>query len=54
MILGTARPLLQNVDAYRSMAQARSPYGDGRASERIRYQLLKRLGVESPVEPLWT
>lgn len=54
MILGTARPLLQNVDAYRSMAQARSPYGDGRASERIRYQLLKRLGVESPVESLWT
>lgn len=53
MILGTARPLLQNVDAYRSMAQARSPYGDGRASQRIRYQLLKRLGIESPAEPIW-
>jgi UDP-N-acetylglucosamine 2-epimerase (non-hydrolysing) len=38
----TAR-LLSDDDAYREMAQARNPYGDGRATERI----LSALGGQS-------
>ncbi len=46
--------LLTNPDAYTAMANTRSPYGDGRASDRIRRVLLGRLGFETPeVEP-WT
>lgn len=36
------------------MAEARSPYGDGRAAARIRYLALRYLGIASPEEPMWT
>jgi UDP-N-acetylglucosamine 2-epimerase (non-hydrolysing) len=45
--------LLSDEAAYRSMAQAVSPYGDGRASQRIRFVALRKLGVETPEVPLW-
>ena len=35
-----AKKLLDNPDAYRQMAQAINPYGDGHASERIAEALL--------------
>jgi len=35
------------------MANAVSPYGDGKAAERIRYLVLKALGVSSPEVPMW-
>ena len=31
-----------------------SPYGDGRAAQRIRYLALRELGVPSPEEEMWT
>ena len=34
-IVGEARRLLEDVDAYRSMARIANPFGDGHASERI-------------------
>jgi UDP-N-acetylglucosamine 2-epimerase len=46
--------LLNNEHAYRAMAQAVSPYGDGKASERIRYVVLDRLGIPTPEVPMWT
>lgn len=45
--------LLGNSQAYDEMAQAVSPYGDGKAAERIRYIVLKSLGVETPEVPMW-
>jgi UDP-N-acetylglucosamine 2-epimerase (non-hydrolysing) len=33
-IVGATRTLLHDEDAYRSMANAVNPYGDGRAAER--------------------
>ncbi len=36
------------------MATARSPYGDGKAAQRIRYLALGLLGIESPKEEMWT
>lgn len=41
--------LLTNRGLYDAMVVKQSPYGDGHASERIRYQLLKSLGLSSPV-----
>jgi len=49
---GTA--LLGDPAAYKAMANAVSPYGDGKASQRIRYLVLKSLGVETPEVPMWT
>jgi UDP-N-acetylglucosamine 2-epimerase (non-hydrolysing) len=46
--------LLNNEHAYRAMAQAVSPYGDGKASERIRYVVLDRLGIPTPEVPMRT
>ena len=34
-IYSEAAALLSDDDAYKEMAQARNPYGDGRASEKI-------------------
>ena len=48
---GTA--LLGDPAAYKAMANAVSPYGDGKASERIRYLVLKSLGIETPEVPMW-
>jgi UDP-N-acetylglucosamine 2-epimerase len=42
--------LLREPAAYASMAQARNPYGDGRASERIRQVLFRHFGVDAGSE----
>lgn len=42
-IVAAARRLLDDAGAYAAMAQARNPYGDGRAAERIAAWLLARL-----------
>jgi UDP-N-acetylglucosamine 2-epimerase (non-hydrolysing) len=43
-IVSACEKLLTEPDAYRAMAQARNPFGDGRASERILDVLAKSLG----------
>ena len=53
-IVNVANDLLANPASYAKMANAVSPYGDGRASERIRYVLLRELGIESRMEEMWT
>ena len=53
-ILNEASTLLGDPAAYTLMAQATSPYGDGRAAARIRYAVMKRLGLDSPQEHAWT
>ncbi len=45
--------LLGDEAAYKAMANAVSPYGDGKASERIRFLVLKSLGIETPEVPMW-
>ena len=45
--------LLSDPTQYERMAKAVSPYGDGRASERIRYAALQYLGIESNREEMW-
>lgn len=47
-IVDEATRLLSDAAAYQEMANAVSPYGDGRASQRIRHLVLKRFGIESP------
>lgn len=47
-IIGEGQKLLSDASAYATMSRATSPYGDGRASERIRYHLLSSLGIDSP------
>lgn len=41
VIVNACRELLENSEAYQAMAQAKNPYGDGKASERIVKKLLK-------------
>lgn len=53
-ILSEATTLLGDPSAYTKMAQAVSPYGDGRAAARIRYHVMKKLGLDSPAETNWT
>lgn len=53
-IVDNVSVLLDNKEEYHNMSGASSPYGDGNASKRIRYLLLKYLGLESPVEDMWT
>ncbi len=53
-ILNEASTLLGDPQAYNLMAQAVSPYGDGRAAARIRYHVMKKLGIDSPAEAAWT
>jgi UDP-N-acetylglucosamine 2-epimerase (non-hydrolysing) len=43
-IVETASRLLSSAEAYQQMANAVSPYGDGRASERIVAALEQRYG----------
>jgi UDP-N-acetylglucosamine 2-epimerase len=45
--------LLESDEAFGKMAKATSPYGDGRAAQRIRFVVLRGLGVSSPEEPMW-
>ena len=53
-ILNEASTLLGDPGAYTLMAQATSPYGDGRAAARIRYAIMRKLGLDSPLENAWT
>ena len=53
-ILSEASTLLGDPAAYTLMAQATSPYGDGRAAARIRYAVMKKFGLDSPLEHAWT
>jgi UDP-N-acetylglucosamine 2-epimerase (non-hydrolysing) len=53
-IVEHASQLLTDAQAYERMAKTASPYGDGRASARIRYLVLKALEVDSPEESMWT
>lgn len=45
--------LLREPEAHAAMAKAVSPYGDGRASARIRFALMNRMNLESPAETPW-
>ncbi len=53
MIIAEGSRLLGDEAAYKEMANAVSPYGDGKASARIRYVALKHLGIESPEVEMW-
>jgi UDP-N-acetylglucosamine 2-epimerase len=53
VVLSEARRLLGDPAAYAAMANAVSPYGDGRAAARIRYVSLRHLGIETPAETMW-
>lgn len=53
VVYESARELLANDDSYKAMANAVSPYGDGKAAGRIRYIALRELGIESPTESMW-
>lgn len=53
-IVEVARRLLEDDGAYRAMATAVSPYGDGDAAKRIRYLVAREIGVDTPEEPMWT
>lgn len=46
-VYNAAKLLLTDAAAYRKMAEARSPYGDGRAAQRIVQALLWRHGISS-------
>lgn len=52
-ILGAARSLLTAPEAYAAMSHARSPYGDGKASARIRFLVMRALGIDTPEVPMW-
>ncbi len=53
-IVTEANTLLQNQRAYQNMSGVQSPYGDGKASARIRYSVLAKLGIKSPEILEWT
>lgn len=53
VILNEASALLGDESVYNTMAQAVSPYGDGRAAARIRYHVMKKLGIDTPQETPW-
>lgn len=53
-ILEHARELLSDDSAYAKMAHTESPYGDGRAAERIRWVVSRALGVSTPEAAMWT
>lgn len=54
VILAEASRLLADPAAYAAMAQAVSPYGDGKASARIRSVIFSALGQPTTAEPMWT
>nr|WP_255630386.1 UDP-N-acetylglucosamine 2-epimerase (non-hydrolyzing) [Jidongwangia harbinensis] len=51
VIVGTVRTLLHDAVAYRRMANAVNPYGDGRAAERVVAAIAHHLGSGGPAEP---
>lgn len=53
-VLREAALLLSDAAAYEAMGKAVSPYGDGRASARIRSVVLRDFGIETPVEDMWS
>lgn len=54
VIVSEASTLLKSPESYARMAKAVSPYGDGRAAQRIRYETLRHLGISSPAEAPWS
>lgn len=52
-VYAAGHELLASKLAYDAMANAASPYGDGKASERTRLVCLRHLGIESPEVPMW-
>lgn len=48
-----ARRLLDDPAAHASMATATSPYGDGKASARVRSVLMERIGLARDSVPMW-
>jgi UDP-N-acetylglucosamine 2-epimerase len=54
VIIAEGRKLLGDPAAYKAMANAVSPYGDGKASARIRFTALRHLGIDSPMETMWS
>ncbi|KXK20030.1 MAG: UDP-N-acetylglucosamine 2-epimerase (non-hydrolyzing) [Fimbriimonadaceae bacterium] len=52
-ILTASRELLSDPESRAKMAKTRSPYGDGRASQRIRSVVLPFLGIECEPESPW-
>ncbi len=53
-VLNEARLLLTDDAAYKLMAQSRSPYGDARACERIRFVLAQACHITTPEVAMWT
>lgn len=53
VIIDEASALLGDPAAYAKMANAVSPYGDGKAAERCRYIMLRSLGIESQEVQMW-
>ncbi|MGW2254705.1 non-hydrolyzing UDP-N-acetylglucosamine 2-epimerase [Kitasatospora sp. NPDC001660] len=51
IILDAAMRLLDDDEAYQSMAKAGNPFGDGHATERIVAQLAEDFGVDAPAAP---
>lgn len=54
VIIENVEEILGEVDIYRAMSLARNPYGDGRASTRIRDALKRMLSDETAIEPVTT
>lgn len=52
-ILAEAVKLLSNKSAYKAMAHAVSPYGDGLAAQRIVCVLMQHFGLPAQVVPMW-
>lgn len=52
-IVDEASKLLRSPDALSVMSHAASPYGDGKASDRIRCVVLDRIGVPNAMVPMW-
>jgi len=45
--------LLTDKNEYKKMSKAQNPYGDGKASERIKYVVLRLLGLECKEVEMW-
>lgn len=52
-IIDEGATLLSDSAAYKAMAQSVSPYGDGKASARIRAVVFNRLGIETEPVEMW-
>ncbi|MFQ3586325.1 MAG: UDP-N-acetylglucosamine 2-epimerase (non-hydrolyzing) [Fimbriimonadaceae bacterium] len=53
VVFAAAVSLLTDPQAYAKMVHAGSPYGDGRASERVASVILRSLGIDAPEVPMW-